>query len=266
MTQLISLPPDLPARVIETRRDFHRFPELGLMEFRTASAIASRLQALGMDVRAGRDVMEARSRVGVPSDEAIDAAFARARQEGAAEHWLTKFDGGFTGVVGTLRGTKPGPVVALRCDIDALPIVESNDADHVPAREGFVSSHRGIMHACGHDVHAAIGLGVAEALAKQRDDISGTVKFLFQPAEEGGRGAIPMRDAGVVDDVDYLIAIHAGMDSESGVLYPITTGWLASAKMDVTFTGQSAHAGGRPEAAPAAIYKVRMVTGPDMTM
>ncbi len=262
MTQLISLPPDLPARVIETRRDFHRFPELGLMEFRTASAIASRLQALGMDVRAGRDVMEARSRVGVPSDEAIDAAFARARQEGAAEHWLTKFDGGFTGVVGTLRGTKPGPVVALRCDIDALPIVESNDADHVPAREGFVSSHRGIMHACGHDVHAAIGLGVAEALAKQRDDISGTVKFLFQPAEEGGRGAIPMRDAGVVDDVDYLIAIHAGMDSESGVLYPITTGWLASAKMDVTFTGQSAHAGGRPEQGRNALLAAaQAVTG-----
>ncbi|MGH7662322.1 MAG: amidohydrolase [Vulcanimicrobiaceae bacterium] len=247
MTQLISLPSDLPARVIETRRDFHRFPELGLTEFRTASAIASRLQALGLDVRAGRDVMEPNSRVGVPSDDVLNAAFARAKQEGASQEWLAKFEGGFTGIVGTLRGTKPGPVIALRCDIDALPIVESDEPDHVPAREGFVSSHRGIMHACGHDVHAAIGLGVAEALSQQREAIAGTIKFLFQPAEEGGRGAIPMRDAGIVDDVAYFIAIHAGMESESGVFYPITVGWLASAKLDVTFTGQAAHAGGRPE-------------------
>lgn len=262
MTQLISLPPDLPARVIETRRDFHRFPELGLTEFRTASAIASRLQALGLEIRAGRDVMEPRSRVGVPSDDVMDAAFARARQEGAAPEWLTKFEGGFTGIVGTLRGARPGPVIALRCDIDALPIIESDESDHVPAHEGFVSSHRGIMHACGHDVHAAIGLGVAEALVKHREDVSGTIKFLFQPAEEGGRGAIPMRDKGVVDDVDYFIAIHAGMDSESGVLYPITTGWLASAKLDVTFTGQSAHAGGRPEQGRNALLAAaQAVTG-----
>ncbi|HTX02879.1 MAG TPA: amidohydrolase [Candidatus Acidoferrales bacterium] len=246
MTQTLSLPEGLAARTIQRRRDFHRFPELGLTEFRTASAIASTLQALGLEVQAGHDVMEARSRVGVPPEDQVAAAFARAREEGADPSWLARFEGGYTGVVGTLRGAHPGPAIALRCDIDALPILESDEREHVPAREGFVSQHRGVMHACGHDVHAAIGLGVAEALAARREQLHGTVKFLFQPAEEGGRGAIPMRDAGVVDDVDYFIAIHAGMDSESGVFYPITIGWLVSAKLDVTFTGKSAHAGGRP--------------------
>ena len=253
MTATIPLPTGVAARTIETRRDFHRFPELGLTEFRTASAIASRLQALGLEIAAGRDVMNAKSRVGVPPDEVMHAAFERARSEGAGTSWLEKFKGGYTGVVGILRGAKPGPVVALRCDIDALPILESDEREHVPAREGFVSAHPGIMHACGHDAHAAIGLGVAETLAAQRENIHGTIKFLFQPAEEGGRGAIPMRDAGVVDDVNYLIAIHAGMESESGVLYPITTGWLASAKLDVTFNGRMAHAGGRPEEGRNAI-------------
>jgi aminobenzoyl-glutamate utilization protein A len=243
----VPLPGDLAKRVIETRRDFHRFPELGLTEFRTASLIATRLESLGYELRAGRDVMDERSRVGVPPRDIMQAAFARAKDEGGNATWLQRFEGGFTGVVGTLRGAHPGPVVALRCDIDALPIKESDEREHFPTREGFVSAHAGVMHACGHDVHAAIGLAVAELLAARRNELHGTVKFLFQPAEEGGRGAIPMRDAGVVDDVDYFIAIHVGMDSESGVLYPIVTGQLASAKLDVTFKGRAAHAGGRPE-------------------
>lgn len=238
---------DLARRVVEMRRDFHRFPELGLTEFRTAGKIAARLEELGIEVRTGRDVMDERSRVGVPSEDVMRAAQSRAKDEGADSRWMERFENGFTGVVGTLRGERPGPVVALRCDIDALPILEADDSSHLPAREGFVSSHRGVMHACGHDVHAAIGLAVAEMLAAQRARIHGTVKFIFQPAEEGGRGAIPMRDAGVVDDVDYFVAIHVGMNSESGIFYPIVTGQLASAKLDVTFRGRAAHAGGRPE-------------------
>jgi aminobenzoyl-glutamate utilization protein A len=243
----VPLTDDLARRVVETRRDLHRFPELGLTEFRTASLIASRLESLGLEVRAGREVMDERSRVGVPPTELMQAAFARARDEGANPAWLRRFEGGFTGVVGTLRGAHPGPVVALRCDIDALPIVESDEREHVPAREGFVSAHHGVMHACGHDVHAAIGLAVGELLAARRDQVYGTIKLIFQPAEEGGRGAVPMRDAGIVDDVDYFIAIHVGMESESGVLYPIVSGQLASAKLDVTLRGRAAHAGGRPE-------------------
>jgi aminobenzoyl-glutamate utilization protein A len=243
----VALTDEIVQRAIQTRRDFHKFPELGLTEFRTASMIAARLDALGIEVQTGRDVMDARSRVGVPGDDIVRAAFGRAKEEGADPKWLPRFEGGFTGIVGTLRGAKPGPVVALRCDIDALPILEADDDTHLPAREGFVSSHRGIMHACGHDSHAAIGLAVAEMLAKQRDRIAGTIKFVFQPAEEGGRGAVPMRDAGVVDDVNYFIAIHIGMNSENKMFYPIVTGQLASAKMDVTLKGRAAHAGGHPE-------------------
>jgi aminobenzoyl-glutamate utilization protein A len=243
----VRLTDEIAKRAIATRRDFHKFPELGLTEFRTASAIAARLDGLGIEVQTGRDVMDARSRVGVPGDDVVHAAFARAKDEGADPKWLARFEGGFTGIVGTLRGAQPGPVVALRCDIDALPILEADDNTHLPVREAFVSSHKGIMHACGHDVHAAIGLAVAEMLASQRDRIHGTVKFIFQPAEEGGRGAIPMRDAGVVDDVNFFVAIHVGMNSESHVFYPIVTGQLASAKLDVTFKGQAAHAGGHPE-------------------
>jgi aminobenzoyl-glutamate utilization protein A len=250
---VVPLTDDLAKRVVEMRRDFHRFPELGLTEFRTASTIAERLDTLGFQVRTGRDVMSDRSRIGVPSGDVIDAAMVRAKDEGADGAWLARFEGGFTGVVGTLRGEHPGPVVALRCDIDALPILEADDSGHLPARDGFVSSHRGIMHACGHDVHAAIGLGVAEILAGQRSRINGTVKLIFQPAEEGGRGAVPMRDAGIVDDVDYFIAIHVGMNSQSKTLYPIVTGQLASEKLDVTFKGRAAHAGGRPEEGRNAI-------------
>ena len=262
MTQALPLPSDLAARTIETRREFHQFPELGLTEFRTASTIATRLEALGIQVRAGREVMEPRSLLGVPSKDVMDAAFARARDEGAPANWLEKFKGGLTGVVGTLRGQAEGPVIALRCDTDALPIVESDEQVHAPAREGFVSKHRGVMHACGHDAHAAIGLGVAELLAARRSELRGTVKFLFQPAEEGGRGAVSMRDAGVVDDVDYFIAIHAGMESESGVFYPITVGWLASAKLDVVFRGVAAHAGGRPnEGRNALLAAAQAVVG-----
>ena len=209
-TEPVPLTEGLAQRVVEMRRDFHRFPELGLTEFRTASAIAARLEALGFDVRAGREVMDERSRVGVPNDEIMRAAFVRAKDEGADPRWLTRFENGFTAVVGTLRGAHSGPVVALRCDIDALPIVEADDASHHPAREGFVSAHRGVMHACGHDVHTAIGLAVAETLAAQRARIHGTIKCIFQPAEEGGRGAVPMRDAGVVDDV----ASHPPIDFE----------------------------------------------------
>ncbi|GAC1311654.1 MAG: M20 family metallo-hydrolase [Vulcanimicrobiaceae bacterium] len=247
VTEAIAVADDLARRAIAMRRDLHRFPELGLTEFRTASTIAARLEDLGIEVRAGRDVMDERSVVGRPSEAEMKTAYDRARDGGPPTHWLEKFAGGLTGVVGTLRGAHPGPVVALRCDTDALPILECAESDHYPAEHGFESAYRGVMHACGHDAHVAIGLAVAEVLSAMRERIYGTVKFIFQPAEEGGRGAVPMKDAGVVDDVNYLIAIHIGTNSESGVFYPVVHGHLASVKLDVTFKGRSSHAGGRPE-------------------
>jgi aminobenzoyl-glutamate utilization protein A len=131
--------------------------------------------------------------------------------------------------------------------MDALPILENDTQAHLPAREGFASARPGVMHACAHDGHTAIGLAVAEVLSGLKDKLHGTVKFIFQPGEEGGRGALPMVNAGVVDDVDYFIAIHLGTGVPSRTFRPMVRGHLASAKLDVTFRGRAAHAGGRPE-------------------
>ncbi len=234
-------------KVIATRRDLHQHPELGLTEFRTASIVARRLTDLGLELKLGRDAMDSASRVGLPSADELARCFQRARDEGADPEFLPAFEGGHTAVLGILTGAQPGPVVALRVDMDALPILEDDSSAHFPVREGFVSQHRGVMHACGHDSHTAMGLGIAEVLSQVRDRIHGTVKFIFQPGEEGGRGAAPMVKAGVADDVDYLIAIHVGTGVPSRVLRPRVFGHLASAKFDVTFRGHAAHAGGRPE-------------------
>ena len=135
-------------RVVEWRRDFHRHPELGNQEVRTAQRVADHLRELGLEVRTGIAV---------------------------------------TGVVGVLRGGRPGPVVALRADMDALPVTERAD---VPFRSTVTTEYRGekvgVMHACGHDGHTAILMGVAEVLARHRAELPGTVLFVFQPAEEGG--------------------------------------------------------------------------------
>ena len=134
-------------RVVGWRRDFHQHPELGNREFRTSKIVADHLRSLGIDVR-----------------------------EKVAH----------TGVVGVLRGARPGPVVALRADMDALPVTEEVDVPFKSTvRTQWNGMECGVMHACGHDAHTAILMGVAEVLAGLRDRIAGSVKFLFQPAEEG---------------------------------------------------------------------------------
>jgi aminobenzoyl-glutamate utilization protein A len=239
--------PEIAARAVKTRRDLHRFPELGMIEFRTASIVAERLTALGLDVKLGREVMDSASRMGMPPEAVLERAYQDAAANGAPAKFLPAFADGHTGVVATLKGSAPGPTIALRVDMDALPIHENDTQAHLPAREGFVSVRPGVMHSCGHDGHTAIGLAVAEALAGMKDRLHGTVKFIFQPGEEGGRGALPMVKAGVVDDVDYFIAIHLGTGVPSRSFRPAVRGHLASAKLDVTFRGRAAHAGGRPE-------------------
>ena len=253
----LTLDPELLDAAVENavsvRRDLHQHAELGLLEFRTASRVAARLSELGLAVAYGRDVMSAEERFGVPSEPQMSQAFALAQKEDGVAEFLDAMAGGFTGVVATLDTGKPGPTVALRVDMDALPILEARTAGHVPATQGFRSSHEGVMHACGHDAHTAIGLALAEIMVGQRDRLRGRVKFIFQPAEEGGRGALPMMRAGVVDDVDYLVAIHVGVGVPSGTLRPAVSGYLASTKMDVVFRGQAAHAGGQPDAGRNAL-------------
>jgi amidohydrolase len=164
-------------QVIAWRRDFHQHPELSNREFRTAKIVAKHLASLGLKVQTG------------------------------VAH---------TGVVAVLEGGKPGPVVALRADMDALPVTEATGLPFASTvRAQYAGQEVGVMHACGHDAHVAILMGVAEILAGMRDDIQGRVKFIFQPAEEGAPigeegGAELMVKEGVLENprVDVAFALH----------------------------------------------------------
>jgi amidohydrolase len=167
----------LEPRLVAWRRDFHQNPELGNREVRTAGIVAAHLKKLGIDV-----------------------------QEKVAH----------TGVVGVLRGGKPGPVVALRADMDALPVAEEVDVPFASkVRTEWNGQQCGVMHACGHDAHTAILMGVAEVLAGMRDRIPGTVKFIFQPAEEtppigeeGGAKMMVQQGCLRNPDVDAIFGLH----------------------------------------------------------
>lgn len=235
------------------RRDFHRYPEQGWMEFRTASHVAERLSQLGFAVQLGQTVVSERARMGVPDIQTLNEALARARTQGAVERWLPALEGGFTGVVGTLDTQRPGPTQAFRFDLDALPIVESTEDDHRPYQEGFHSLNQGSMHACGHDGHATIGLGMAELLCQFSSQLCGKIKLIFQPAEEGVRGAQSMVEAGVVDDVNRLVATHLGLGHASGHVICAADSFLATTKLDAHFSGTAAHAGGQPEVGQNAL-------------
>lgn len=233
----------------EIRRDFHRFPETGWLEMRTSARIAKELDAMGYRVLTGRAAVAEGARMGVPQKKATQAHLARVLDYGCEEAYMTQeMREGFTGVVGEMN-LGEGPVLCLRFDIDALGMQECTEDSHRPAREGFASVIPGMMHACGHDGHAAIGLGVAKILSEHKDNLRGTVRLLFQPGEEGARGAKAMVAAGHLDDADAFIGSHIAPTGslDDGDVTPGTWGSLATTKYDVTFTGLAAHAGGYPE-------------------
>lgn len=239
----------LSGNLTAVRRDFHKHAETGWFEMRTSSLIARKLTDLGYEVLTGDQVCKKESRMGVPSEEELEKQYQRAVSQGADFEFVERTRGGMTGVIGILRCGE-GPVVAMRFDIDALGVFESHSPEHRPAREGFSSINEGFMHACGHDGHAAIGLGVAEVLMKIKDQLHGTVKLIFQPAEEGVRGAKSIVDNGHLDDVQYLIGSHVtdNQKEKPGVaVMPGCHGCLATTKYDVVFKGKAAHAGGSPE-------------------
>lgn len=236
----------LHKQLIEWRRDFHRHPELGFLEMRTSTIVADTLVKLGYDIKIGRQVMNPDFTMGKPSDEETKAHYEWAKENGAVLEYLDQVSEGYTGIVATLDTGREGPTAAFRVDMDALPIYESEDSSHVPLKEGFRSVNNE-MHACGHDVHTSIGLGLATLLMEHKDTINGTIKLLFQPAEEGTRGARSMVEAGVVDDVDYFVASHIGTGVPYNHFLASNNGFLATSKIDVTFKGVSSHAGGQPE-------------------
>ncbi len=236
----------LAPEMIALRRDFHKHAEAGWLEMRTSSIIARKLTELGYEVLVGEQVCKKEERMGVPSDEVLKKAYQRAIDQGAAPEFVKATEGGMTGVIGILRCGE-GPVVAMRFDIDALGVNESMEEDHLPAKEGFASINAGTMHACGHDGHAVSGLGVARVLMQIKDQLHGTVKLIFQPSEEGVRGAKSIVANGHLDDVDYLLGSHTtGVNAEGSDITPGSFGSLASFKYDVTFRGMAAHAGGSP--------------------
>ena len=239
---------ELKDEMVERRRDLHRHPETGWTEFRTASMIIGELKKLGYDVKFGADVIDEKSMMGVPSEAELADYMQRAINEGADPELVKKMAGGKTGIVATLKTDKPGKTVAFRFDMDCNDVEEERCDEHRPAKEGFASEHKKAMHACGHDGHVTIGLSAAKLLAANKARLAGTVKLIFQPAEEGVRGAFAMMNAGVVDDVDYLFGGHIGFKATAdNCLVTMTDGFLATTKLDAEFTGVSAHAGAAPE-------------------
>ncbi len=232
--------------LIALRRDFHKHPELAWTEYRTTAALIARMQQAGIRVEYGPQIHSVRGQL--PDAAADAAALARAEAEGADPDILARLAGGYTGCMAVIEGTKPGPTVALRVDIDALAVTESKASAHRPAAEGFASCHDGQMHACGHDAHAVIGLGTALLLQCRREELCGRVKILFQPSEEIMRGAASMVGAGLLDDVDYFFGGHVGLHlMETGVIAAGCTGILATSKFNLHFFGKSAHSGTSPQ-------------------
>lgn len=234
--------------LVSRRRDLHKHPESAWTEFRTASMVASTLEELGYEVLCGSEVVQAEAMMGVPDEEVLAKAMQRALAEGADPRWVEKMRGGKTGVVGIMKFARPGKVVGMRFDMDSNEVDETNEATHRPASEGFRSVHAGLMHACGHDGHVTVGLGVAGMLARHKDEMCGVLKIIFQPGEEGVRGARAMVASGIVDDVDYFLSGHIGFNANrDNMLACMTDGFLATTKLDAHFKGKSSHAGAAPE-------------------
>ncbi|RXJ45632.1 amidohydrolase [Gelidibacter gilvus] len=201
----------IESKVIEWRRHFHEHPELSNREFKTAEKIAEHLNSLGIEV-----------------------------QTGVAK----------TGVVGLLKGNNPGKVVALRADIDALPVTERNELPFRSKVETeFMGTKTGVMHACGHDTHTAILMGVAEVLSKHKDKINGTVKFIFQPAEEGPPpgeegGAKLMIKEGVLENpkVDAIFGLHINSATPVGTILYKSGGIMAAVeRFVINVKGKQTH-------------------------
>ena len=195
-------------RVIAWRRHIHQNPELSYQEVKTAAYVADALRGMGIEVTTGV---------------------------------------GKTGVKGVLKGGKPGPVVALRADMDALPVEERNELPfRSQAKAMWQGKETGVMHACGHDAHVAMLLGAAEVLSKARATLEGTVVFLFQPAEEGGGGAFAMVEDGALQNpkVDVVFGQHIGAGAPGGMIGYRRGAIMASAdSFTITVKGVGGHGG-----------------------
>lgn len=237
-------------QMVADRRWLHAHPEDGWNEFETTYFIVKRLEELGLKALAGIEVIEPEAVMG-RNEEAAQAAQARALAHGVPEAFLKRL-GGYTGAMAVLETGRPGPVTAIRVDIDSLPIEETTKPEHEANQGHFRSEYPGFSHACGHDGHTAVGLGVAAWLADHKDSLNGTIKVLFQPAEEGVRGAAAMAAKGIVDDVDWFAGAHIGCGAYLGQVGVSHHGYLATTKFDLEYEGIQA-AAGSPEKGRSAL-------------
>ena len=232
-------------QLINIRRQLHQNPEEGWSEFTTTAFLVTTLRGYGYDVLTGRKVVAPEACLG-REESVVKAGLERARRNGVSEELLSEMEE-LTGCVAVLDTGRPGQTLAIRFDIDCVPVTECTDDTHVPAKEGFISKNPGFMHACGHDAHMSMGLAVAHWVMDNKDKLSGKIKILFQPAEEGVRGAAGMAASGILDDCDYFLGSHVAMSAKSGEIATNLYGYLCTTKLDVTFHGKPAHAGACPQ-------------------
>lgn len=242
---------DLIDQMLQDRRHIHRRPELGWTEFETTSYVANRLECLGIEYQLGIDFLDISSVQG-RDEKLVNKAIERALEHGVPQSFIEK-TGGYTGIVGILDTGNPGPTIAIRADLDAVPVQETSAAEHEAVKGNYVSEIPGVMHACGHDAHTAILLAVAEWSARNRERLSGKIKFVFQPAEEGVRGGLAVAAGGALDDVDEIVCFHIGSECKLGEVGICEGGYLATTKLNVSFEGAPAHAGSNPEAGKSAL-------------
>lgn len=245
----IFVPEDFAAWQIHLRRMFHRRPEIGWCEYWTTSALASECRKMGLAPLVGREIMEDEGRLGLPdAGTRADAAKAALTEEegipGADPAILDRM-GACTGALVDLAPDRE-PGLVIRCDIDALPVRECGSVTHLPHASGFDSLKDGWCHACGHDGHMAIALGCIRLLAPMRTHLRRNIRFLFQPAEEGVRGAASL--TGQVRGFPYFLGYHIGLSCrETGAFVAGVSGSFATTKFNLCFTGKEAHAAQSPE-------------------
>lgn len=238
--------------MIACRRDFHKYAEPGWREYRTTAKIIQVLKEHQIPFKYGHEIINPIFLWSYPSQDVLDMHQKRAIEQGADPKIIEEMKG-FTGACAIIDTGKPGKNIAIRFDIDCNDVNETTDANHFPLLKGFSSVNTGCMHACGHDGHATMGLYTALALNEIKDELCGTIKIIFQPAEEGVKGAQSIAEGGILDDVDIFLSSHLGMGYKTGELIGLTKDFLSTTKIDATFRGVSAHAGMVPQEGRSAI-------------
>lgn len=230
--------------LIRLRRHFHKYAEPAWMEFLTTVKIIEELKNYNLEIYYGKEIYF-NKRMGLP-EKSILESYKNSISISNIEKKEEILDS-YTGLIAVLDTKKIGPNIGFRFDIDANELCESNSLGHLPNILNFSSKNSFAMHACGHDAHMSIGIELAKILASNIKKLKGKIIFIFQPAEEGVRGAYSLMNNPIIDKLDYLAGMHIGMDVKSGEIGVGSHGFLATKKIDIIFKGKASHAGASPE-------------------